>query len=81
MTHNFLKPIIRFHNISFFIIKVKMQYEEIKTYTGLVKFTFEKLNELDTMDELDDRKRQLKEIAYPLYSILTGISYESKISI
>ena len=81
MEWKFTKPKIRFPSTSFFMLKTRMEYEKITTYSGVINFVMEKIQEIETKHSWSMEKENLKQIAYPLYSIITGRSYESKIKI
>lgn len=61
-------------------IWIQAEYDAILTQEELIEFTLQKLDEaLNTEDK--ELKQSLEFLAFPLYSFLTNISYQSKITV
>ncbi len=76
----FYKPEITFLTSHPICDELKEDYKDVYTQCDLIEFIFEKLQQVfDT----EDKKEQtiLESVAFPLYSIVTNKSYQSKITI
>ena len=76
----FQKPFIQLPQLPLINLWLQNEYDTIQTRSELIEKVFSWLNEIDTTEN-ETRKEALITLAYPLYSILTNLSYESKIQI
>ena len=76
----FIKPTVNLPLIPLVNHFLQAEYNEIQTRGELIEFVIAKLKESENTKN-PVRRQALKAIAYPLYSYLTNLSYESKIQI
>lgn len=78
--NTFYKPDVWFPRFPLIHNWIKADYARVVTEDDFIKFIHKGLNEIE-ISKNEIRKNAYKQIIYPLYSKVTGTSYESLINI
>lgn len=76
----FIKPKVKLTQLPLINTWLQAEYDKIQTRAELIEFVIAKLDEAENTTNLV-RREALKTIAYPLFSYITNLSYQSKIQI
>lgn len=73
----FFKPEIKLPAFPIINLWLQDEYDKLKTEEEIIEFIYKKLNEIETtLNPI--RRGALIKFIYPLYSIITNKSYQSK---
>ncbi len=76
----YLKPEIKLPALPIINIWLQKEYDKLQTKEDIIEFVFRKLNEIESTTNTA-RIKAIQVLIYPLYSIITNKSFDSKITI